>query len=145
MLRAARATPPAAFGSMPPSGRTTRGPRFLFGHRCTLRRPQYRRRRPVEGWRRRRWRHCPYHSEVARLSGGIRRQPRRVANRRHRYPVLAGGNDHRGRSDTDRRRDVQDHRPTDGRCARARSILQNYQYLGRKNQKLRLSQPLVPR
>lgn len=34
-------------------------------------------------------------------------------------PTLAGGNDHRGRSDSDGRRIVQDHRRIDGRCARA--------------------------
>jgi hypothetical protein len=30
------------------------------------------------------------------VHGGIWGQPRRVANRRHRYPALAGRNDHRG-------------------------------------------------
>lgn len=46
-------------------------------------------------------------------------QPRRVADRLHRYPALAGGNGHGGRSDPDRRRDLSDYRRTDGRCARA--------------------------
>lgn len=122
--------PPAAPGSMPRSGRMIRDGRSLL--RPSMRSSPI----PISARTR-----CGRRAALALASPSASSASRptecrnsvktaRVAGRRYQYPALAGGNDHRGRFDPDRRRDVQDHRRTVGRCARARVGLRGRKGLG---------------